>query len=113
MVTKLKILYTVVFVTMITVVTWAARKESLFAIPAPVSNDPWFIATLFDAYFGFLAFFIWVAYREKSLALKASWFIAIACLGNIAMSSYVLLALFRLRKGEGADKLFSSKSSHP
>jgi len=110
MVNTLKVLYVAIFITMACVVTWAARQESLFAIPAPVCNDPWFICTLFDAYFGFLAFFIWVAYREKSLMLKAVWFLAIACLGNIAMSSYVLIALFSLKKGDAASKLFSPKS---
>lgn len=59
-------------------------------------RDPWFVATLCDAYCGFLTFFAWVAYREQSMISRLLWFVAIMLLGNFAMASYVLLGLFRL-----------------
>ena len=55
--------------------------------------DPWFIATLLDAYFGFLTFFLWVAYKETTWIARGSWFIAIMLLGNFAMSGYLLWQL--------------------
>ena len=45
---------------------------------------------------GFLTFFVWLAYRENSLAARLLWLIAILLLGNIAMASYVLLIVWRL-----------------
>ncbi len=60
--------------------------------------DRWFVATLLDAYCGFLTFFVWVAYKERNLASRVLWFVLIMGLGNIAMSTYVLIRLFRLPK---------------
>jgi hypothetical protein len=94
---------------MIAVTTWSGMHENILAIPPVVLNDVWFKATLFDAYFGFLSFFIWICYREKSLALKVFLFFAIVFLGNIAMAIYALVALFRLKPGDGVQKLFARR----
>jgi len=56
----------------------------------------WTYATLADAYFGFLTFFCWVAYKERSWVARILWLVAILLLGNIAMASYVLIHLWRL-----------------
>jgi hypothetical protein len=61
-----------------------------------VGGHPWFIATLFDAYFGFLTFYLWVCYKEPSIALRVFWFVAIMLLGNMGMASYMLIQLFML-----------------
>jgi hypothetical protein len=58
------------------------------------------VATLFDAYFGFLTFFVWVCFKERRLAAKVIWFVLIMALGNIAMSGYVLIQLFKLKPEE-------------
>ena len=60
--------------------------------------DPWFIATLCDAYFGFITFFVWVAYKESSMLMRLLWLVAILLLGNFAIATYVLIQLFRLKK---------------
>jgi hypothetical protein len=57
---------------------------------------------LFDAYFGFLTFYVWVAYKERHWAAKAMWFVLIMGLGNMAMSTYVLIQLFKLRPEQPA-----------
>ena len=67
--------------------------------------DLWFRATLADAYCGFLAFYAWVFYREPSWPARVLWLVAILALGNIAMSVYVLIKLFRLPAGAGAEQL--------
>lgn len=71
-------------------------------------HDPWFDATLVDAYCGLLKFFIWVAWRERSVAARVAWFVAIMLPGNLAMSGYVLLELARLGRDASADKLLRS-----
>ena len=58
--------------------------------------DLWFLATLMDAYFGFLTFFVWVAYKEQGWIARGSWFVAIMLLGNFAMSGYVLRQLSKM-----------------
>ena len=51
----------------------------------------WTIATLADAYCGFLTFYAWVFYKERSAVARVAWFVAIMLLGNFAMATYVLL----------------------
>lgn len=67
--------------------------------------DPWFRATLADAYFGFLFFWLWVAWREQSAAKGALWFVLIMILGNFAMAGYLLLQLRGWQPAEGIDAL--------
>ncbi len=92
----LRIYFLAVLAAMLSVTTWASLRQSLLAIPAEVTGNPWFIATMFDAYFGFLAFFIWIAYRERGWLPRVAWFVALMLLGNIAMAIYALVALFRV-----------------
>ena len=73
--------------------------------------DPWFIATLCDAYCGFLTFFVWVAYRERSIFSRCSWFVAIMLLGNFAMATYVLIQLFRLESGQSLSDILLRPSA--
>ena len=65
----------------------------------------WTWATLADAYFGFLTFYAWVFYKERGLAARVGWFVAIMLLGNIAMATYMLVQLARLRPGEPVARL--------
>jgi hypothetical protein len=83
---------------MLWVTSWASLQVSVLAIPRAVFTHPWFIATLFDAYFGFLTFFVWQAWKEQSLAARVLWFIDIMLLGNLAMSIYMLVELFRIKE---------------
>lgn len=107
MIVTLRLLYAAIFLVMIAVTTWAASQENILKIPPVVLNDVWFKATLFDAYFAFLSFYLWVCYREKTILWKVFWFFAIVFLGNIAMSVYVLKALQRLKPGEGPAQLLA------
>lgn len=59
-------------------------------------HNPWFVATLVDAYFGFLWFWAWVAYKERSWSSRLVWLVLILTLGNMAMAAYILIQLFRL-----------------
>ncbi len=101
MIWLLRIFFSLVILVMLAVTIWASRHESILEISGAVSADPWFRATLGDAYFGFLTFFVWVAYKERSLFSKIAWLIAILVLGNMAMASYALLELCRVPATSG------------
>lgn len=85
-----------VLVTVLCVTSWAGHQCALWKTPEAVVTHPWFIATLFDTYFGFLTFYIWLAYKETGWLARIGWLIAILLLGNISMSTYMLITLFRL-----------------
>ena len=88
-----------------------SMQVSLWSAWHPYAANPWAMATLYDAYFGFVTFFCWLAWRERSLGAKLLWFVLIMALGNIAMSFYVLLQLFGLPKEEGIAGLFRRKTA--
>jgi hypothetical protein len=68
-------------------------------------NNPWLVATLFDAYFGFLWFWLWVAYKEVRWLPRIVWLVLILLLGNMAMAAYVLIQLYRLPPGARFENL--------
>ena len=86
-----------VIVCMTCITVTASLDRSVLVGGRGLWPDPWFVATLMDAYFGFLTFFVWVAYKEPSLAKRAVWFVAIMLLGNFATSGYVLWQLSKLK----------------
>ena len=92
----LRIAFSLVLITMLAVTTWAGNSVPLWGIPREVYAHPWFVATLFDTYFAFLTFYVWLAYKETGLVARLLWLLAILLLGNIAMAAYMLLKLFRL-----------------
>ena len=96
MIWTLRIAFSVVLIAMLCVTTWAGNLVALWNTPHEVATHPWFIATLFDAYFAFLTFWLWVAYKERSVLARLAWLIAILLLGNIAMATYMLIRLCRL-----------------
>jgi hypothetical protein len=98
----LKFTFAAILLWMIAMTTYVSLHKPVWLAGPEFSwaASPWAVATLFDAYFGFLTFFVWVCFKERTLAAKIVWFLLIMGLGNIAMSSYVLLQLFRLRPGE-------------
>lgn len=110
MISFLKVFFFIVLASMLWVTGWASMECALWMTPREVATHPWFIATLFDAYWGFLTFYCWVCWKETSWKKRAAWLIAILLLGNIAMSVYVLNKLFRLRSGEGVGELLAKRA---
>lgn len=96
MIIFLRIAFSGVLVTMLAVTSWASLQCALWQTPRALVTHPWFIATLFDTYFAFLTFYAWLAYKETSWLARFGWLLAILLLGNIAISSYLLITLFRL-----------------
>jgi len=108
--TALIALFAAILVGMLGVTTWASLRVPIWKA-GPDVWDPWSIATLCDAYAGFVTFFVWVAYRERKLSAKIAWFVLIMALGNIAMSAYVLRQLARLKNGESFGVLLASRNA--
>ena len=109
MILLLKIIFGFILASMLWVTTWASLQLNLFTHLPNIIRDPWVIATLFDAYYGFITFFLWVAYKESSILLTILWFIAIMLLGNIAMAIYVLIKLFQLDRNASVTDLLVKK----
>lgn len=105
----LRIVFSLVFVTMAIVTVWASSDVALWETPREVVTHPWFIATLFDTYFAFLTFWAWVVYKETSNVARIAWLVGILLLGNFAIAAYLLIQLGKLSPGDSLDKLVLRK----
>jgi len=101
--TALKILFAVIFLWMTVLTIRTSMAVSLWSAWRSYAANPWAVATLYDACFGFITFWVWVAYKENTLWSRVLWLILILGLGNIAMSLYVLIQLFRLEPEQSAE----------
>jgi hypothetical protein len=111
MIVFLRILFGLILAAMIGVTTWAGSKRNLFEAGGEIVRNPWGVATLFDAYLGFLTFFVWVAYKERTILARIAWFILIMTLGNIAMAGYVLLKLFGMPANGSVEQLLLRRTA--
>ena len=96
MILLLRALFTLILAGMLAVTISASLDRGVFEAAADLWRDPWFRATLADAYFGFITVYVWIAYREPGWARRILWFVLLMALGNIAIAGYLLWALFRL-----------------
>ncbi len=101
----LKLLFAAIFLGMTVATIRTSMAVSLWDAWDGYAANPWAVATLYDAYCGFLTFYVWVVYKERAWAARIIWFVLIMALGNIAMSAYVLIQLFRLRPEESAERV--------
>lgn len=95
------------------VTTYAASTHQPLWEWQGLTREPdrwWTLATLMDAYGGFITFFVWVCFKEHRWAVRGVWFIAIMMLGNIAMASYVLWQLARLPPDAPASAVLTSRA---
>jgi len=90
---SLMILCIAILALMIAVTARASFDRSIIEALIQLFPDPWFQATICDAYCGFVIFYVWVAYRERRPWKRIVWFVLIMALGNIAMPTYVLIQL--------------------
>ena len=102
-------IFSLILGAMLYVTVTASLAEGVFRAGARLWPDLWFRATLADAYFGFLAVFVWIAWRERSTAVRIGWFVLLMTLGNIAIAAYFLIALARLAPAAGIDGLYQRK----
>jgi len=109
--TPLKLLFCCIFLCLFVCSVWRAfTKAYLPGADSRETDRYWTIATLMDAYFGFLTFYVWVFYKEIRWWPRLLWLVAIMLLGNMAMSSYVLVQLARLRRNEAASSILAARN---
>ena len=113
MILFLRALFIVVIASMLAVTSWASYHCPLFSVPREVATHPWFIATLFDAYWGFITFFVWVAYKQTTYLARIAWLIAILLLGNIAMAAYCLSELVHVPLTAKLSSVLTVRNSGP
>jgi hypothetical protein len=101
----LKLLFGGIFVWMTVATIRIGLSVSLWAAWPSYAANPWAVATLWDAYCGFVTFYAWVFYKERTLWSRVLWFLLVMGLGNIATSLYVLIQLFRLWPDERAEPI--------
>lgn len=87
--------FLLVLVAMAAVTTWAGRQANVLDAFVRLGRDPWGLATLMDAYFAFLAIWLWIAWKEGHWLPSLLWLIALLGLGNFAIAAYLLLELRR------------------
>tara|TARA_B110000467_G_C18130641_1_gene373107 strand:+ start:101 stop:514 length:414 start_codon:yes stop_codon:yes gene_type:complete len=92
----LRALFIGIFLAMSSLIVWASSEQPIFGIPRDVLTNPWFIATLFDAYFAFITFYVWVAWKERSTGTRMLWLLVVLMWGNFAMAIYMVIELFRI-----------------
>ena len=103
----------ILFILILAVMTWgtvrASLQQAMFDIPPEVTGNPWFQVTLFDAYFAFITFYVWIAWKERNLAARILWLIVVLLWGNFAMATYMLRELFRVSESEGLTAVFTTR----
>jgi len=112
---RLQILFGSILATLAGFTALAGTRQSMFdwgGLTTPPDNL-WTIATLIDAYYGFLTFYVWVLWKETRALPRVLWFAAIMALGNIAMSAYVLRQLARLQDTDSMATLLAARNTGP
>ena len=109
--TTLTILFAGILLSMMLGTGWASLHQAVQHWGGLTTGPDrfWTIATLMDAYCGFLTFYVWVFYKEPRWRPRIAWFVAIMLLGNMAMSGYLLYQLMRLRPGEPASAILTAR----
>lgn len=98
-------LVTAVFLWVTYIVISTSFQSNLFQELDYLTSIPWMKATLWDFYALIFVLLLWVYYKESSFAAKSIWTVLFVCLGSIAVTAYVLLQLFKLKTGEGLEKV--------
>jgi hypothetical protein len=110
MILFLRALFLLVIASMVAATTWAGLHTPLFEIPREVFTHPWFLTTLLDAYWAFITFFVWLAWKEQNFAARVLWFVAVIGFGNLAMAAYFLRELFRVPAHSRLDPIFTARN---
>ncbi len=109
MIRLLRVLFAAILAVMLWGTVRASLAQALFDIPPEVYGNPWFQVTLFDAYFAFLTFYVWVAWKEQSTGARVLWFLAVMLWGNFAMATYMLVQLFRAPADGSLERIFTTR----
>jgi len=109
----LQILFGFILVSLTTYNLWVSTQQPVWEWGGLTTrpDNLWTIATLIDAYYGFITFYVWVLWKETRALPRVLWFLAIMLLGNIAMSIYVLRQLARLAPDDAMSTLLAARNA--
>lgn len=113
MIVFLRVLFAAILVAMLAVTISASLQQGVFEAGRALWPDPWFRATLADAYFGFITVYVWIAYRESSWLGRGVWFVLLMMLGNIAIAVYMLNRLFRVPRDASLESVLLRSEARP
>ena len=110
--TVLRLLFGFILVSLFCFTSYASTRQPVWQWTGLTQGEDrwWTAATLLDAYYGFITFFVWVCFKERRWMPRALWFVAIMLLGNMAMASYVLVQLARLRPDQPASAILTVRN---
>jgi hypothetical protein len=94
--------FTFVTVVMLAATVWASLEKNVVRAFADLARDRWALATLLDAYFAFIAFFLWLAYKEPRWGARLGWLAFLLGFGNFAIAGYALWQLAKWDPRSGA-----------
>ena len=106
----LQVFFALVLATMTWVTVRASLHENVLSATGPLLANPWGLATLFDAYFAFLTFYLWLVYKEQRWWPRLYWLLLLLTLGNFAMAFYMLRELARLTTHEPISTLWTRRN---
>jgi hypothetical protein len=110
--TALKLLFGFIFLSLLCWTVYASLQQPVSEWGGLTTRPDryWTIATFIDAYYGFITFYVWVLFKERGTLARIGWFIGIMLLGNMAMSAYVLIQLWRLRPEQPASDILTART---
>jgi hypothetical protein len=109
--TCVRMTFACILMAMILCTVWAGSHQAIGDWGGLRGPDRyWTIATMLDAYCGFLTFYVWLLFKEPRWLPRIGWFVAIMLLGNMAMSVYVLYQLMRLRPDQNASDILVARN---
>ncbi len=106
-------LFAFIFISLLGFTGWVSTQQSVLdwgGLTTPPDNL-WTVATLIDAYYGFITFYVWVLWKEPRALPRIAWFVAIMLLGNMAMAAYVLRQLARLEPDDSMAVLLATRNA--
>lgn len=109
MIVGLRIFFAAILAAMLWGTVRASLAQALFDIPPEVYTNPWFQVTLLDAYFAFLTFYVWIAWKEQSAGARVLWLVTVVLWGNFAMATYMLVELFRVHADASLAEVFTTR----
>jgi hypothetical protein len=72
-------------------------------------HDPWFKVTLYDTYFAFAVFYLWLFYKESCFLKRILWFVLLFLLGNFTIAIYMLIQLSKMKDQDSLNSLLTRR----
>jgi hypothetical protein len=99
-----------VFVAMVVITTWASVESNVAVGFVRVAADRWGLATLFDAYFGFVWFWLWILWKEPRWMSRILWLLLLFALGNLAIAAFVATEAWKWNEDDGFGSLLAGRN---